>query len=128
MTRHDRADILLRKARQDELVLERLIADSEVDDETLGFHEQQAAEKLLKALLCARGVDYPRTHSLGVLVELLGTAGETLPGVVGDLNRLTPFGTTFRYDEGFSGLSFDRSDWLATIQSLRAFVEARLNA
>ena len=128
MTRHDRADILLRKARQDELVLERLIADSEVDDETLGFHAQQAVEKLLKALLCARGIDYPRTHSLGVLVELLGTAGETLPGVVGDLNRLTPFGTTFRYDEGFSGLSFDRSDWLATIQSLRAFVEARLNA
>jgi hypothetical protein len=105
MTRPDRADILLRKTRQDELVLERL-----------------------KALLCARSVDYPRTHSLGVLVELLGTAGETLPGVVGDLNRLTPFGTTFRYDEGFSGLSFDRSDWLATIQSLRAFVEARLNA
>jgi HEPN domain-containing protein len=128
MTRPDRADILLRKTRQDELVLERLIADSEVDDETLGFHAQQAAEKLLKALLCARSVDYPRTHSLGVLVELLGTAGETLPGVVGDLNRLTPFGTTFRYDEGFSGLSFDRSDWLATIQSLRAFVEARLNA
>jgi len=128
MTRPDRATTLIRKARQDELVLERLLADSDVDDDTLGFHAQQAAEKLLKALLCVRGVDYPRTHSLGVLVELLGTAGETLPGVVGDLNRLTPFGTTFRYDEGFSGASFDRSEWLTTIRTLREFVESRMNA
>ena len=69
-----------------------------------------------------------RRHSLGVLVELLGTAGETLPGVVGDLNRLTPFGTTFRYDEGFSGASFDRSEWLTTIRTLREFVESRMKA
>jgi len=128
MTRPDRATTLFRKASQDELVLEKLLADSDVDDDTLGFHAQQAAEKLLKALLCVRGVDYPRTHSLGVLVELLGTAGETLPGVVGDLNRLTPFGTTFRYDEGFSGASFDRSEWLTTIRALREFVESRMNA
>lgn len=128
MTRPDRVTTLIRKASQDELVLERLLADSDVDDDTLGFHAQQAAEKLLKALLCVRGVDYPRTHSLGVLVELLGTAGETLPGVVGDLNRLTPFGTTFRYDEGFSGASFDRSEWLTTIRTLREFVESRMNA
>ena len=128
MTRPDRATTLFRKASQDELVLEKLLADSDVDDDTLGFHAQQAAEKLLKAPLCVRGVDYPRTHSLGVLVELLGTAGETLPGVVGDLNRLTPFGTTFRYDEGFSGASFDRSEWLTTIRTLREFVESRMNA
>ena len=128
MTRPDRATTLFRKASQDELVLEKLLADSAVDDDTLGFHAQQAAEKLLKALLCARGVDYPRTQSLGVLVELLGTAGETLPRVVGDLNRLTPFGTTFRYDEGFSGASFDRTEWLTTIRALREFVESRMNA
>ena len=51
-----------------------------------------------------------------------------MPGVVGDLNRLTPFGTTFRYDEGFSGASFDRSEWLTTIRTLREFVESRMKA
>lgn len=127
MTRPDRATILFRKASQDELVLQRLLADADVDDDTLGFHAQQAAEKLLKALLCARGVDYPRTHSLGVLVELLGTAGETLPGIVGDLNRLTPFGTTFRCDDDVSGASFDRAEWLTTIRALREFVESRMS-
>jgi hypothetical protein len=43
----DRHDVLLRKARQDELVLERLLSHRDVDDDTLGFHAQQAAEKLL---------------------------------------------------------------------------------
>jgi hypothetical protein len=41
----DRHDVLLRKAKQDELVLERLLDDCDVDDDTLGFHAQQAAEK-----------------------------------------------------------------------------------
>lgn len=50
----DRHDVLLRKARQDELVLERLPGDSDVDDDTLGLHAQQAAEKLVKASLAAR--------------------------------------------------------------------------
>jgi HEPN domain-containing protein len=65
----DRPEVLLRKARQDELVLQKLLSDLEVDDDTLGFHAQQAAEKLLKALLACRGVDYPRTHNLRVLIE-----------------------------------------------------------
>ena len=43
MTRPDRATTLFRKASQDELVLEKLVADSDVDDDTLGFHAQQAA-------------------------------------------------------------------------------------
>jgi len=47
--------MLLRKAMQDELVLERLVNDQDVDDDTLGFHAQQAAEKLLKAALATVG-------------------------------------------------------------------------
>jgi hypothetical protein len=44
----DRPEVLLHKARQDELVVERLLGDRDVDDDTLGFHAQQAAEKLFK--------------------------------------------------------------------------------
>ena len=40
----DRPEVLLHKARQDELVVERLLGDRDVDDDTLGFHAQQAAE------------------------------------------------------------------------------------
>lgn len=73
----DRPEVLLRKARQDELVLERLLDDREVDDDTLGFHAQQAVEKLLKAILASRSVDYPRTHNIRVLIELLAKDGSS---------------------------------------------------
>jgi hypothetical protein len=89
----DRHRVLLHKARQDELVLERLLGDRDVDDDTLGFHAQQAAEKLLKAALASRKADYPRTHNLGVLIELLSGIGVELPADLADIDRLTPFGT-----------------------------------
>lgn len=85
----DRPEILLRKARQDELVLERLLDDREVDDDTLGFHAQQAVEKLLKAVLASRGVGYPRTHNLRILIELLTKDGIHLPEHLSHIARLT---------------------------------------
>lgn len=109
----DRPEVLLHKARQDELVVERLLGDRDVDDDTLGFHAQQAAEKLLKAVLTSRNVDYPRTHNLGVLVELLASNGIELPAELADIDRLTPFGTVFRYDEVSPEAGRDRALWLA---------------
>jgi HEPN domain-containing protein len=78
----DRPELLLRKARQHELVLEKLPGDRDVDDDTLGFHAQQAAEKMLKAVLASRGVDYPKTHNLRVLIELLANTASSFPRVL----------------------------------------------
>jgi hypothetical protein len=44
MTRSDQARLLQRKAAQDLAVLDRLLDDPAIDDETLGYHAQQAAE------------------------------------------------------------------------------------
>lgn len=41
------AELLSSKARGDEIVLARLLDDSEVSDAVLGFHAQQAVEKPL---------------------------------------------------------------------------------
>lgn len=119
----DRPEVLLRKARQDGLVLERLLDDREVDDDTLGFHAQQAAEKMLKAVLASRGVDYPKTHNLRVLVELLAKSGVQLPDTLSEITRLTQFGTTFRYDTCQSSGPGERMRWPELIRGLRAFVE-----
>ncbi len=43
------------------------------------FLAQQAAEKALKALLVARGVPFPKTHSLTLLLELTTQAEGQLP-------------------------------------------------
>jgi len=52
----DRPEILLRKAKQYELAVEKLLDDGDIEDDLIGFHAQQAAEKILKALLAARGL------------------------------------------------------------------------
>ena len=46
--------------------------------EDLCFDAQQAADKAVKALLIARGVDFPYVHDLGLLLTLLEEAGEGL--------------------------------------------------
>ena len=119
----DRPEVLLRKAKQDELALEKLLDDRDIEDDLLGFHAQQAAEKMLKALLAARGVDYPKTHNLRVLIELLSAEGIRLPEKLAEIDRLTQFGTTFRYDSISIADGRDRAIWLGWIQALRAFVE-----
>ena len=56
----EQAYLLLRKARQDVVVVARGVDDAEIADEVIGFHVQQVAEKCMKAVLCARGVSYRR--------------------------------------------------------------------
>lgn len=99
MTPSDQAQLLLRKAAQDMAVLNKLIDDQEISDETLGYHAQQAAEKLIKALLALKGHPYPRSHNIGLLLDVLQSHGMPLPRRFDNLDALTPFGTVFRYDD-----------------------------
>ena len=119
---------LLHKAAQDEAVLAELAEDAKFDDETVGFHAQQAAEKLLKAWLSCLGVNYPKTHRLETLIDLLNASGKFVPLAFDDITRLTPFATAFRYDEIASSPTVDRRAWLPLVRKLRAFVETQIGA
>jgi HEPN domain-containing protein len=78
---------------------------------------------MLKAFLAFRGVDYPKTHNLRVLVELLSAEGLQLLEKLAEIDRLTQFGTTFRYDSLSFADGKDRVIWLGWIRDLRVFVE-----
>jgi HEPN domain-containing protein len=67
--------MLSRKAAGDEDIVRRLIDVPEVVDEMLGFHAQQAVEKLIKAVLVRHGVAYDRTHNIAYLLALFEGAG-----------------------------------------------------
>lgn len=69
MPRPDYVGMLVSKAAQDEYVLDVLLDDPLAPEEVFGFHAQQAAEKLLKALLAAAQVEFPFTHRLEELIE-----------------------------------------------------------
>jgi hypothetical protein len=51
MRQHEPALLYLKKAAEDEVLLDEVLASPRVSDTVIGFHCQQAAEKLLKALL-----------------------------------------------------------------------------
>ena len=126
MKQRELVQILLHKAAQDEAVLAELLPNPKFDDETVGFHAQQAVEKLLKAWLAHLGVDYPKMHRLETLVDLLAASGAAVPASFSDLGRLTPFGTVFRYDDlPFSG-EVGRAGLLRRVRDVRAFVESQI--
>jgi HEPN domain-containing protein len=112
---HELARILLDKAKGDHYVLARLLPEEEAPAWTLGFHAQQAVEKSLKTVLCTKAVEYPHTHNLAMLLELLRRNRLPLPPDAEDLPRLTTFGAAFRYEDELEGESapvLDR-EWAA---------------
>lgn len=115
---------MLAKAKDDELVLNKLIDDLQISDEIWGFHAQQAVEKLLKALLFKKCIEFPRTHDLGFLASLLVDAGLKLPVSVDEIEFLEPFGVALRYDSMDMDIeNMDRNQTRETVVKIRQWVE-----
>ena len=127
MRQHEQAMLLVKKAANDEALLAEILSSPRVSDEIFGFHCQQAAEKLLKALLSLAGIVYSRTHNLRLLMDLLADAGQPLPADLADLDMLTPYGTLFRYEDLPVEVALDRGTLFKMVRSLREFVEKRLS-
>jgi HEPN domain-containing protein len=126
MKRREQALLLLRKAAQDEALLDEVLTLDQVSDEIIGFHCQQAAEKILKALLSDVGVRFRKTHEIGALMAMLAQAGHGLPDRFENLDVLTPFGAIYRYEDYDAVVSLDRRAARESLRELRAWVETRL--
>ena len=126
MKRREQALLLLRKAAQDEALLDQVLTSAQVSDEIIGFHCQQAAEKILKALLSDLGVRFRKTHEIGALIALLAQAGHALPEQFENLDVLTPFGAIYRYEDYDAPVSLDRVAARKLLRELRVWVEAKL--
>jgi len=123
----DHARALLARARDDLYVVRRLRGEPDAPGWVLGFHAQQAVEKALKAVMTGCGIEYPRTHNLVMLVEMLRRARVALPPDADTLGQLVPFGVLLRYEDvddaappcigpdGFEALVSRTIDWAAEI-------------
>ena len=122
------AEVLLRKARQDEYALEKLVPDPASADEIVGFHAQQAVEKMLKAVLAHAAVRFRHTHDLVELLDLLGNSNLSYPPAFEEVRRLAPFASTLRYEDLPLHFErpFDRSWALDMVRRVRAWAEATL--
>lgn len=126
MNQRELALQLLTLAKGDELAADALLDIPEIPEAIVGFHYQQAVEKLLKALLAEREIDFPRTHDLGDLLDLVQRAGFRLPTTLVDLIALTPFAVELRYEASDSVPGFEPEKSRYLVQQLRTWVETQL--
>ena len=85
------------KADQDIRAAESLLADEPPLLYPSCFHSQQAAEKYLKALLTSRAVEFPKTHVIGELLDLLATVDRPTAELLAEATALNPYGVEVRY-------------------------------
>jgi HEPN domain-containing protein len=121
----DLAGRFSRKALSDEIALDKLADDPDVPDDLIGFHAQQALEKLLKAALAHVGVAPPRIHDLGELIARLGDAGLAPPTSADEARALVPWAVEFRYDDVLDE-QLDRDAACETVRKVRAWVDGLL--
>ena len=119
----DLAALLLRKASGDEAALAALSDEAAVPDEVVGFHAQQAVEKLMKAVLAALDEDFPRTHDLGLLQTLLEESGRPLPDRLLAVEELTVWSVQFRYEDVLNA-RLDRAATIELVMAVREWASA----
>ncbi len=89
------------KARNDLLNADNNLASEQVPTDTVCFHCQQVAEKLLKAVLTVQGVPPPRTHVLMMLADQIAYWFPTVAQLDHELAILTPYAVAARYPEDY---------------------------
>jgi HEPN domain-containing protein len=130
MPRHDRLDlarVLLARAIEDETLVRKVSPDTDIADAIVGFHAQQAVEKLIKAVLAARGVAFMKSHALSYLVGLVEESEIEAPECLFEADVLSPWAVEFRY-EGEEPPALDRSAALTLVEQVREWTESEIKA
>ena len=85
----------INRARSNLAIAKNRIPGAYLED--LCFEAQQAAEKAIKALLIAAGIEFPYVHDLDRLLTLIKSAGQQVPDEIHRAEELTRYATTARY-------------------------------
>jgi len=121
---YTQAQVLLIKASEDEAALQA----TGNPDAVLGFHAQQAVEKLLKALISARLAPFELTHNLLRLAASARNLGEALPPTPVPLSDLNDFAVEYRYELLFQHVTPSAAELIETVRLIREHVVARIAA
>ncbi|MHC4442247.1 MAG: HEPN domain-containing protein [Planctomycetota bacterium] len=91
------------------------------------FHAQQCAEKYLKARLIEAGKDFPKTHDLSAILNLVLPFEPTWEFLREELEQLTNLGVEVRYP-GMTADLEDAEEAMRTAQHVRQIVRTALKA
>jgi HEPN domain-containing protein len=97
------------KAKGDLKVAEHELSLSkeEIITDAVCFHCQQAVEKLLKAYLASKNVDFSKTHNLEYLLELCAKEDPEFKSI--ESGNLSFYAVEIRYPDEFYTPSFDEA-------------------
>lgn len=123
---YDHARILIEKATND-LRLVEIGIEHDAPLDTLAFHLQQTAEKLLKALLASRAIVYPKTHDLELLALLPADQSQFL-SFRESLLGWSAFAVEMRYEVAGYPSEEEVRQALEVAQTLRTAVLASIHA
>jgi HEPN domain-containing protein len=87
----------LNRAHKDLAAGEVLFKGGFEDYENVGFHAQQSAEKFIKAFLVSHQIEFPKTHDIALLRQLVTRVDPELAEKLAIADALTPYGVEFRY-------------------------------
>jgi len=120
------ARAILAMANKDLKALKGMVDAEAFDDEIFGFHAQQAIEKSLKAWVAILGREYPLTHDISALLDLLETCGQNVDRYW-DLVEYNVFAVRFRYESlEVPDELLDRAASVREIEALMQHVTALL--
>ncbi|MCK4304583.1 MAG: HEPN domain-containing protein [Candidatus Eisenbacteria sp.] len=103
----DLAKQWVQKARNDLLHADNNLVAAQVPADTVCFHCQQAAEKLLKGFLVGKSIPPPRTHDLIDLYSRILTQSPDIKELREALLILQPYAVDVRYPD---------ADWMPTVE------------
>jgi HEPN domain-containing protein len=98
------------KADSDLAAAETLWHAGSASRDVICFHCQQAGEKMLKALLVASEIPFPRTHDLVALAQLLAARFPALNDWLPSLAEFSRYAVEVRYPEAFYLPSTEETD------------------
>lgn len=115
----DLARGLVTKADHD-LRMAEIGIENEAPLDAVAFHLQQCAEKLIKAFLNWKEIQYPKTHSLGALLDLAVRPEADLEAFRTALLGMTSYAVEMRYDDELYPSDIEISTALQNVKELRA--------
>jgi len=89
-------------------VTQLLLKDQFEGFEAVGFHAQQAVEKYMKAFLVHHQTEFPKTHNISVLRELMTTVDQKLSDEFVPMELLTAYGVEYRYPGVYDSVSLEQ--------------------
>ena len=128
MKRREQALLFLRKAAQDESLLDAVLELDSVSDEVIGFHCQPGCGEDVEGVAVRLGHHVPQDPRIGRLDGFWHVRAHRCRASLRTSTRSRRFGAVYRYDDNDGRESLNRAKTRALLRSLRAWAEDSLRS